>query len=92
MTSKLIDALLVGVITALFMLITGMPYVVLISVLIGVTNVIPFFGPFIGGIPSALLLLLMDPMDGLVFIIFIIILQQIDGISSSPRSSAQRRA
>ena len=85
LTSKLIDALIVGVITALFMLITGMPYVVLISVLIGVTNVIPFFGPFIGGIPSALLLLLMDPMDGLVFIIFIIILQQIDGNIIEPK-------
>lgn len=52
MTGKIIDSLIVGIVNAIFMLITGMPYVVLISVLVGVTNIIPFFGPFIGGIPA----------------------------------------
>lgn len=85
LTGKIIDSLIVGIVNAIFMLITGMPYVVLISVLVGVTNIIPFFGPFIGGIPSALLLLMMDPMDGWIFIIFIIILQQIDGNILGPK-------
>ena len=52
MTGKIIDSLIVGIVNAIFMLITGMPYVVLISVLVGVTNIILFFGPFIGGIPQ----------------------------------------
>lgn len=85
LTGKIIDSLIVGMINAVFMLITGMPYVVLISVLIGVTNIIPFFGPFIGGIPSALLLLLINPMDGWIFIIFTIILQQIEGNILAPK-------
>jgi len=56
-----------------------MPYAVLISVIIGVTNIIPFFGPFIGAIPSALLVFVESPKMCLVFIIFIIVLQQVDG-------------
>jgi predicted PurR-regulated permease PerM len=56
-----------------------MPYAVLISVIIGVTNIIPFFGPFIGAIPSAFLVLVESPKMCLIFVIFIIILQQIDG-------------
>jgi len=63
----------------LFMAVLGMPYAILISVLIGVTNIIPFFGPFIGGIPSAALIFLENPTQCLIFIIFIIVLQQIDG-------------
>ena len=53
-----------------------MPYVLLISVIVGVTNVIPFFGPFIGAVPSAFLILLVDPMKCLYFLIFILVLQQ----------------
>lgn len=53
LTGKIIDSLIVGIVNAIFMLITGMPYVVLISVLVGVTNIIPFFGPFIGGASPA---------------------------------------
>lgn len=56
-----------------------MPYALLISVVVGVTNIIPVFGPFLGGVPSALILLMVDPMKGLWFIIFIIVLQQVDG-------------
>ena len=78
-TSKVIDSLVVGIICYLFMAVLGMPYAVLISVLVGVTNVIPFFGPFIGGIPSAALIFLENPTQCLIFVIFIIILQQIDG-------------
>lgn len=76
---KIIDAVLVGVITYFGMLIMRMPYSALIATIVGVTNVIPFFGPLLGMIPSALLLLIDDPLNALYFTIFILILQQIDG-------------
>ena len=76
---KLIDAIFVGVVTYLALLIMGMPFAPLIATLIGVTNIIPFFGPFIGAIPSALLLLIENPIDAVYFGIFIVILQMIDG-------------
>ena len=84
-SSRLIDALIVGVVCYIVMTIARIPYAVLISVIVGVTNIIPFFGPFIGAIPSATLLLLEDPMKCVVFIIFIIILQQLDGNVLYPR-------
>lgn len=76
---KILDALLVGVITYVVLLIMGMPFAVLIATIVGITNIIPYFGPFIGAAPSALLLLIENPIDALYFIIFIIILQMIDG-------------
>jgi hypothetical protein len=63
----------------------GTPFNVLISVIIGVTNIIPFFGPFLGAIPSLLLILLINPMQALYFLIFVIILQQIDGNIIGPK-------
>ena len=62
-----------------------MPYTLLVSVIVGVTNVIPFFGPYIGAIPSAILITLSDPIKGLYFLIFILILQQIDGNIIGPK-------
>lgn len=76
---KILDAILVGVITYIVLSIIGLPYAVLIATLVGTTNVIPYFGPFIGGIPSALLLLIENPLYALYFVIFIVILQMIDG-------------
>lgn len=76
---KLLDSLIVGVVTYIGMLIMGLPYAMLIAVLVGVTNIIPFFGPLLGMIPSALLLLIDKPIYALWFMIFILILQQIDG-------------
>lgn len=76
---KIIDAILVGVITYFALLIMRMPFAPLIAVLVGVTNIIPFFGPFLGAVPSALLLLIEKPIDALYFIIFILVLQMIDG-------------
>jgi len=78
-SGKLLDALIVGVICFIGMTILNIPYTLVVSVIVGVTNIIPFFGPYIGGIPSALLILLADPVKGVVFIVFLIILQQIDG-------------
>ncbi|MGN1307833.1 MAG: AI-2E family transporter [Faecousia sp.] len=76
---KIIDAIFVGVVTYFALLIMGMPFAPLIAVIVGVTNIIPFFGPFLGAIPSALLLLIEQPIDALYFIIFILVLQMIDG-------------
>jgi predicted PurR-regulated permease PerM len=76
---KTVDSLIVGVICYVVMLIFGWPYPVLISLIIGVTNMIPVFGPFIGAIPSLFLLFIVDPSAALWFTLFIIILQQIDG-------------
>ena len=76
---KIIDSLIIGVLCFIGLRILDMPYTLLISIIVGVTNVIPFFGPYLGAIPSALLLLVIDPMKCLYFIIFILILQQLDG-------------
>ena len=67
------------------MTIFGWHYALLISCIIGLTNIIPFFGPFIGAIPSALLLAVVDPKEALYFVIFIIILQQVDGNIIGPK-------
>lgn len=84
-SGKLIDSLIVGIICFVFMLILGLDYPLIISVIIGVTNIIPMFGPFIGAIPSAFLLLLVSPKQCIIFLIFIIILQQVDGNVIGPR-------
>ena len=78
---KILDSFIIGVICYLGMLIFKIKYALLISVVIGVTNLIPFFGPFIGGIPSILLLLLVepDPRIALWFAIYVLVLQQLDG-------------
>lgn len=82
---KLIDSAIIGVLCFFGMSILDMPYIVLISVIIGVTNVIPFFGPYIGAVPSAILIILSDPMKGIYFIIFILVLQQFDGNILGPK-------
>lgn len=82
---KIIDSLIIGCICFVCLYILRMPYVVLVSVIVGVTNVIPFFGPYIGAIPSAVLIFLTDPIKGIYFIIFIIILQQVDGNIIGPK-------
>ena len=78
-TGKILDSLIIGIICYICMLIFGIEYPLLISVIVGVTNIIPFFGPYIGAIPSILFLLLVNPISALWFGIFILILQQIDG-------------
>ena len=76
---KLIDSAIIGVLCFIGLSILKMPYTLLVSVIVGVTNVIPVFGPYIGAIPSTILILLVDPMKGLYFVIFIFLLQQLDG-------------
>ena len=82
---KLLDSLIIGIICFVGMTLLQMPYVMLISVIVGVTNVIPFFGPFIGASPSALILLLADPVKCLYFIVFVFLLQQFDGNILGPK-------
>ena len=82
---KLIDSVIIGVLCFVGLSLLKMPYTLLVSVIVGATNVIPFFGPYIGAIPSAILILLEDPVKGIYFIIFILILQQIDGNLIGPK-------
>ncbi len=76
---KIIDSIIIGIICFILMKIFGFPYPILISAIIGITNVIPFFGPFIGAIPAAIIILLVSPIHALYFLILIFILQQVDG-------------
>ena len=88
-TGKILDSAIVGLICYIFCLMMSLfstfPNVILISVIIGVTNIIPYFGPFFGAIPSALLILINSPKNCLIFLLFIIILQQVDGNIISPK-------
>lgn len=81
----LVDSFIVGVICLICFTLFQFPYPMLLAVLIGVTNVIPFFGPFIGAIPSGLLILLVSPRQCLYFVIFIFVLQQLDGNILHPK-------
>ena len=77
-TGKILDSAIVGILCFVGMTLFNFPYAALISVIVGVTNLIPFFGPYIGAVPSALLILFVDPLQCLWFVIFIVVLQQID--------------
>ncbi len=82
---KIIDSLIIGLICFGFMFIFNMPYAVLISAIVAITNIIPYFGPFIGAIPSTILILLVNPDKVIGFIVFIFILQQFDGTILGPK-------
>ena len=82
---KLLDSLIIGVLCFFVCTILEIPYTPVVSVIVGVTNIIPFFGPFLGAIPSVFLILLVSPLKALYFIIFILILQQIDGNLIGPK-------
>ena len=84
-SGKLLDSAIIGLICYVFCAAFSMPYTLLVSILIGVTNIIPFFGPFIGAVPSALIILLVSPFKCLIFVIFIIVLQQVDGNIIGPK-------
>lgn len=82
---KLLDSIIIGILTFVVTSIFRIPYALLISVVVGVTNIIPFFGPFIGGIPSAFIVLMVSPLKCLYFIIIIIAIQQFDGNILGPK-------
>lgn len=76
---KIIDSLIIGILSWIVFAIFRIPYAVLVAVIVGVTNVIPFFGPFIGAIPSAMIIFIKDPMKALLFCVLILAIQQFDG-------------
>ena len=82
---KLLDSLIIGILCFLGCSVLSLPYTPLVSVVVGVTNVIPFFGPFLGAIPCALLILLVSPLKCLYFVLFIFLLQQLDGNIIGPK-------
>lgn len=84
-TGKLIDSAIIGCICFIVLSIFKFPYIMLVSVIVGFTNIIPFFGPFIGAIPSTVIILTASPIHALYFVIFIIILQQVDGNIIGPK-------
>ena len=72
MVGKVIDSIIIGIICFFGISMMDIPYAILISVIVGITNIIPFFGPYLGAIPSALLIMMVNPMQWLYFIIFIL--------------------
>ena len=85
LSGKIIDSAIIGVLSFVVFSIFKIPYALLISVIIGVTNIIPFFGPFIGAIPSFIIILFVSPTKALIFLILIFIIQQIDGNIIGPK-------
>jgi predicted PurR-regulated permease PerM len=81
----IIDGLIVGVVNAIYMLIAGLPYAVLISVIVGITNLAPTFGPIVGAVIGGFILVLVNPWYALWFLVFTIILQTVDGYILKPR-------
>lgn len=82
---KLIDSLIIGLICFVLMSILRLPYAVLLSTIVGITNMIPYFGPFIGAIPGIVIYLLLDPLQAIIFGVLIFILQQFDGLYLGPK-------
>ena len=82
---KLLDSLIIGIICFIVLVLFKIEYSLLIAVIIGITNIIPFFGPFIGAVPSIFILLIVDPLQALIFAVFILVLQQVDGNIIGPR-------
>lgn len=86
---KAIDSLIIGILCFIIISIIDIPYSLLISVVVGVTNMIPYFGPFIGAIPCIVVLLFTEPLSAIIFTIVIFILQQFDGLYLGPKILGQ---
>lgn len=84
-TGKILDSLIIGILCFLGMSLLGMPNSMLVSVIVGVTNIIPYFGPFIGAIPSFFIILIDSPIQSLWFLVFVLVLQQFDGNILGPK-------
>ena len=82
---KILDSIIIGLICFVVLSILKMPYTLLVSVIVGVTNVIPFFGPFIGAVPSVILIAIVSPRQGIYFLLFVLLLQQFDGNILGPK-------
>ena len=84
-TGKIIDSLIIGILCFIGVTVLRMPNTILVSFIVGVTNVIPYFGPFIGAIPSFFLIFIESPIQGLIFLVFVFVLQQLDGNVIGPK-------
>ncbi len=84
-SGKIVDSAIIGVLCFIGCSVLQMPYTVLVSFIVGVTNVIPYFGPFIGAIPSIFIIMIDDPIKSLIFAVFILVLQQLDGNVIGPK-------
>ncbi len=82
---KIIDSIIIGILCYIGMRILRLDYDLLISIIVGITNIIPYFGPYMGAIPSALILLFISPVQCLIFVIWILVLQQVDGLLIGPK-------
>lgn len=82
---KIIDSIIIGILCYIGCLILRMPYAVLVSVIVGITNVIPVFGPYIGAVPTVIIIFITDPIKGLIFLAFVLALQQLDGNVIGPK-------
>ena len=85
LVGRILDAMIIGVLTYIVLRITGINMPLLIAVIVGVTNIIPFFGPFLGAIPSFILVLMDNPIKALWFIVIIVVIQQLDGNVIGPK-------
>ncbi|WP_368253498.1 AI-2E family transporter [Clostridium paraputrificum] len=85
LSGKILDSLIIGILTFVVLTIFKMPYTLLVSVIVGITNIIPFFGPFIGAIPSVIIILFVSPVKALWFLLIILVIQQIDGNIIGPK-------
>jgi len=85
LSGKILDSAIIGVLCYIGCAIMRMPYAMLVSVIVGITNVIPFFGPFMGAIPSILIIFMVSPIKALIFLLFVILLQQFDGNFLGPK-------
>jgi predicted PurR-regulated permease PerM len=84
-TGKMIDSLVIGVLCFFLMNILGLPYSIIISLVVGITNMIPYFGPYVGCLPGALILLMISPVKTLIYLVMILVLQQFDGLILGPK-------
>lgn len=85
LSGKILDSFIIGILTFVVITIFKMPYTILISFIISITNIIPFFGPFIGAVPSAIIILFVSPIKAFWFVIIILVIQQIDGNIIGPK-------
>ena len=85
LSGKILDSIIIGMLAYIILKICNMPYALLISVIIGITNIIPFFGPFIGAVPSFIIILFVSPQKALWFLLIVFILQQLDGNIIGPK-------
>lgn len=85
LSGKILDSLIIGVLTFVILLLVKMPYAILVSFIIGISNIIPFFGPFIGAIPAFFIILFVSPQKAILFLVLIIVIQQIDGNIIGPK-------